>query len=93
MALFLSMFVLMTMFMIMRLIVLMFMRVRAAIFQQHIEFGGSDAVFVDLSPFQFIFLIHLKLFQLFPKLARIRSRIDQCADEHVSADAGKTVKV
>lgn len=92
-----------TMFMIvcMRLIVLMVMsvsmlmvmRLRAAIFQQHIEFGGSDAVFVDLPPFQFIFLIHLKLFQFFPKLAGISSRIDQCADEHVSADAGKTVKV
>jgi len=61
--------------------------------QENIEFGGCDPIFHNLVPCQLILFFNSQLLQLVLQLGWIGTCIDQCTDEHISANAGETIKI
>lgn len=61
--------------------------------QMHVKLGRGDPVLIHLAPLQRIFFFDVQLLQLRLHPLRIAAGIQQRTDEHISADAGKAVKV
>jgi hypothetical protein len=83
------------MFMIAFMFMLVAMRVRCVrvvVFEMNIELGARDAVLL-LSRHMQMIAVQAKFPQFLLELARIQTKVEQRADEHVATDAAKQIQV